>query len=75
MEINDAGNYIINAARYLDILEQKLPIIKKEQESFGKNAVKPSANDRTSTNPKNTTLAQKKSINSNITDADFLAQE
>lgn len=40
MQINDAGNYVINAAKYIDILGTKQIIIKQEQERFsstGKN--------------------------------------
>ena len=39
LQINNAGNYVVNAAKYIDILGTKQAIIKQEQDHFatGKN--------------------------------------
>jgi hypothetical protein len=33
-QINESGNYLVNAAKYLDILQKKIDTIKKEQNIF-----------------------------------------
>lgn len=67
MQINSSGNYVVDAARYLDILEKKYTIIKKEQDSYLK---------KVNTSPtKNTNNAQKNNNDKkNLSDVDFLVQ-
>jgi len=59
---------VVDASRYLDILEKKYSLIKKEQDNYAKNI-----NIRTTKN--NTTNRKNKDNNQkNISDTDFLIQ-
>ena len=64
LQINNAGNYVVNAAKYIDILGTKQAIIKQEQDHFatGKNVWKKDSL---------TNLSQ--SQFSKLSDADYLA--
>lgn len=68
MQMNTVWNYVVDASRYLDILEKKYSLIKKEQDNYAKNI-----NIRTTKN--NTTNRKNKDNNQkNISDTDFLIQ-
>ena len=63
MEINKAGNYVVNAKKYLDILEKKKAQIQKEQQEFEKNGkVTPSENKKGETILSDTEFLQNKGV-------------
>lgn len=73
MQMNEAGNYGVNASKYLDILESKKNIIQKEQKAYQarpKQIVKPDTTDT----KKWSSLVTKKSKQLYVSDADFLAE-
>lgn len=73
LKINDVGNYVVNVGKYLDVLESKAELIKKEQAAFQKNGknIAPVVSQKTGT-----WSAQKKSIvgGDSLSDGDFLLQ-
>ena len=71
LEINSVWNYVINASRYLDVLNKKTSIIIKEQQNKENNSVW----KFNILNIKDGWSAQKNSNDKNISDSDFLAQE
>ncbi len=65
LQINNAGNYVVDASRYLDILGKKTSIIAQEQLS--------KKNNSSWTINKDSSSAQKTNNEQNLSDSDFLA--
>ncbi len=75
MEMNSAGNYIINAANYLDILDKKSSFIKKEQDNFNKKISSNPGTPKISNETRSGSAYKNSNVNKNISDTDFLVQE
>ena len=76
LKMNDAGNYLVDASSYLDILDKKSDIIKKEQKEqidFQKNEKNTNSGAKKGSS---SNIALKKTLSSSdtVSDADFLSQ-